>query len=99
VVRFQRLAEFSMVEYSSSDPWSVGVETGSMTVFAIATWKAWTIPILIVIGIAGFLLRGLIDMASNWETGYGPDSKRATIQAFSILGIFVIAAIYVAFFG
>ncbi len=61
--------------------------------------KTILIILLVVLGISGFFIRGFIDMTQNWETGYGPDSGKATRQAFIILGVFILAAFALAVFG
>lgn len=70
-----------------------------MKMLLVATWKAWTVPILVIIGLAGCVIRGLMDMFANFETGYGADSIKAKRQAFAILIVFVLAAILLGFFG
>ncbi len=66
---------------------------------AVATWKLWVIPFMVVFGVIGFLLRGLVDMAENFETGSGPNSRKATRQAFGILTVFILVAIIIGLFG
>lgn len=66
---------------------------------AIATWKFWVVSLIVVIGVIGMLLRGLIDMLNNWETGYGSDSRKATKQALSWFGVCIVVAILVGLFG
>ncbi len=61
--------------------------------------KTILIILLVVFGILGFCMRNFIDMTQNWETGYGPDSRKATRQAFIILGTFILAAFALAIFG
>lgn len=65
----------------------------------VATWKWWVVPLLVLVGIGGMLFRGLLDISENWATGYGPGSKKASIQAFTWLGLCILAAILLGVLG
>ena len=67
-------------------------------ILAVSAWKVVSIIALVVCGIIGFCFRGFMDMAENWETGYGANSKKAFVQACLILGLFIVVAICVGVF-
>jgi hypothetical protein len=69
------------------------------TLLLVATWKALAVPMLIFSGIGGCVARGLVDMMQNFETGYGPGSRKAKRQAISIFVLFLLIAICVGVFG
>lgn len=62
---------------------------------AAATWKWIMAPLIAVVGVAGFVLRLAADALSNFNTGYGPGTRKATLQAFAILATAAAAAIVV----
>jgi hypothetical protein len=57
------------------------------------TAKALGVIGIIAAGIIAAIVRGFIDMTQNWETGYGPNTKRADWQALALFVAGIVAAI------
>ena len=64
-----------------------------------AVAKTFAIIGIVLAGIFAAFVRGLMDMTSNWETGFGPDSKRAQRQALALLVAGIVAAILFGLFA